>query len=227
MALNVWLESSGYSFGTFEERLQISLQLPVSPAPIPGITYSVISGALPPGLRIENNYIIGTPGEVARDTTYSFCVRAKLNTDIADRTFKITVQGPDTPKFITAAGTLKIGENEQLYVLDSSFVDFQIGAIDTDTVTGQTLSYFIASDEGELPPGLILTLDGRITGFVQPVLSIKVADGDGSYDNTYYDNVAFDFGYRPTNGYDSYIYDLVYFDFALPSKAPKKLNRNY
>ena len=227
MALNVWLESSGYSFGTFEERLQISLQLPVSPVPMPGITYSVISGALPPGLRIENNYIIGTPGEVARDTTYSFCVRANLNNEIADRTFKITVQGPDTPKFITAAGTLKIGENEQLYVLDSSFVNFQIGAIDTDTVTGQTLSYFIASDEGELPPGLILTLDGRITGFVQPVLSIKVADGDGSYDNTYYDNVAFDFGYRPTNGYDSYIYDLVYYDFALPSKAPKKLNRNY
>ena len=82
MALNVWLESSGYSFGTFEERLQISLQLPVSPVPMPGITYSVISGALPPGLRIENNYIIGTPGEVARDTTYSFCVRAHLNNEI-------------------------------------------------------------------------------------------------------------------------------------------------
>ena len=226
MALNVWTQPSGYTFGTFQERLQQNLPLPVDSVP-DGTTFTVISGSLPPGLRIENGAIIGTPGEVARDTTYTFCIRASHSTGISDRTFKITVVGPDSPLFITAAGDLKLGSNDQLYVLDSSFVDYQIAAIDTDTAAGQILSYFIASDDGELPPGLILTQQGRITGFVQPALSIKVADGDGSYDNTYYDNVAYDFGYRPTNGYDSYIYDLVYYDFALPNKPPKKLNRNY
>jgi len=226
MALNVWTQPSGYTFGTFQERLQQNLPLPVSSVP-EGTTFTVISGSLPPGLRVENESIIGTPGEVARDTTYTFCIRASHSTGLSDRTFKITVVGPDTPAFITAAGDLKLGGNEQLYVLDSSFVDYQLQAIDTDTAAGQTLSYFIASDDGELPPGLLLTQTGRITGFVQPALSIKVADGDGSYDNTYYDNVAYDFGYRPTNGYDSYIYDLVYYDFALPNKPPKKLNRNY
>ncbi len=224
--LDIWTQSSGYSFGTFTERLQINLPLPVSGVPV-GTIFKVISGSLPPGLRVEGQYIIGTPGEVPRDTTYSFCIRASNNNQINDRTFLISVQGPDEPRFVTPAGQLRIGENEQLYVLDSSFVDFQIGAIDTDTVTGQELSFFIASDEGELPPGLILTQTGRITGFVQPALSIKVADGDGSYDNSYYDKVAYDFGYRPTNGYDSYIYDLVFYDFSLPSKPPKKLNRNY
>jgi len=226
MALNVWTQPSGYTFGTFQERLQQNLPLPVDSVP-DGTTFTVISGSLPPGLRIENGAIIGTSGEVARDTTYTFCIRASHSTGISDRTFKITVVGPDSPLFITAAGDLKLGSNDQLYVLDSSFVDYQIAAIDTDTAAGQILSYFIASDDGELPPGLILTQQGRITGFVQPALSIKVADGDGSYDNTYYDNVAYDFGYRPTNGYDSYIYDLVYYDFALPNKPPKKLNRNY
>jgi hypothetical protein len=224
--LDIWTQSSGYNFGTFQERFQINLPLPVTN--VPGNTnFKVISGALPPGLRIEGQFIIGTPGEVPRDTSYAFCIRASHSSGIADRTFNMIVQGPDEPRFITPAGQLRIGENEQLYVLDSSFVDFQIGAIDTDTVTGQQLSFFIASEEGELPPGLLLTQTGRITGFVQPALSIKVADGDGSFDNSYYDNVAYDFGYRPTNGYDSYIYDLVFYDFALPSKPPKKLNRNY
>jgi len=226
MALNVWTQPSGYTFGTFQERLQRNLPLPVDNVPS-GTTFTVISGSLPAGLRVENQSILGTPGEVARETTYSFCIRASHTTGISDRTFKITIVGPDDPTFITAAGNLKVNNNDQLYVLDSSYVDYQIEAIDADTAAGQILSYFIASDDGELPPGLILTQDGRITGFVQPALSIKVADGDGSYDNTYYDNVAYDFGYRPTNGYDSYIYDLVYYDFALPNKPPKKLNRNY
>lgn len=232
MALNIWAQPSGYTFGTFQERLQQNLPLPLTGTPpnyglSPGTTFTIISGSLPPGLRVENKAIIGTPGEVARDTVYTFCIRAKYGIDISDRTFKITIVGPDSPTFITAAGNLKVNNNDQLYVLDSSYVDYQLQAIDTDTAAGQKLSYFIASDDGELPPGLILTQLGRITGFVQPALSIKVADGDGSYDNTYYDNVAYDFGYRPTNGYDSYIYDLVYYDFALPNKPPRKLNRNY
>ena len=226
MALTVWTQPSGYTFGTFQERLQQNLPLPVEDVPL-GTTFTVISGALPPGLRVENSAIIGTAGEVARDTTYTFCIRASHTSGISDRTFKISVVGPDSPTFVTPAGDLKLGGNDQLYVLDSSFVDYQIQAVDPDTAAGQVLSYFVASDDGELPPGLILTQSGRITGFVQPSLSIKVADGDGSYDNTYYDNVAYDFGYRPTNGYDSYIYDLVYYDFALPNKPPKKLNRNY
>ena len=255
MALNIWTKPSGYRIpgpagisgklsidtgvtifdarsttfdtGSFQERISVTIPLPTIDDIPTGTTFTVISGSLPLGLRIENGAIIGTPGEVSRDTVYTFCIRAQHITDISDRTFNIMIAGPDKPQFITAAGDLKLGGNDQLYVLDSSYVDYQISAVDTDTAAGQVLSYFVASDDGELPPGLILTQGGRITGFVQPALSIKVADGDGSYDNTYYDNVAYDFGYRPTNGYDSYIYDLVYYDFALPNKPPKKLNRNY
>jgi hypothetical protein len=231
-ALAVWTERTGYSFGVFDERVTQALNLPVSSTT--GITFKVISGKLPPGMRIQGSQLVGTPYEVPRETTFEFCIRASkynsttLATDIADRTFFLTVLGSDAPSFVTPEGALAINQNAiQYFVLDSSYVDFQIEAYDRDTATGQQLSFFIADNDGALPPGLSLSKDGRITGLVEPAVSIKPEDGDGSYDSDYYDAVAFDFGSRPTNGWDSYIYDTVYFDFSIPSSAPKKLNRNY
>ena len=227
MSLNVWTKTSGYSLGVLQERVNVTphLELPVQNDT--GVTYKVISGALPGGLRLEGNLIVGTPYEVARETIYSFCIRASRNGEIADRTFKITIEGANAPVFITPAGDLDITGQHQYYVMDSSYVEYQLSAFDQDTATGQTLSYFIARGDGELPPGLTLTQDGRIVGFVQPALSIKPEDGNGTYDNAFYDAVAFDFAYRPTNGYDSYIYDTVFYDYSAVSQGPKKLNRNY
>jgi hypothetical protein len=227
-ALSVWTERSGYSFGTFEERSTLSLNFPVTSES--GVTYTVISGKLPPGMRIDSNNarLIGTPYEVSRETVFEFCIRASKQGQIADRTFFITITGSDLPEFITPEGALAINSNLiQYFVLDSSYVDFQIEAYDRDTAAGQRLSFFIADEGGTLPPGLSLSKDGKIFGLVEPALSIKEEDGNGSYDNGYYDAVAFDFGFRPTNGYDSYIYDSVFFDFSVPSSRPKKLNRNY
>ena len=225
--LDIWSQRSGYSFGTFNERAYFNVLLPLKLTPAPATTFKVISGALPDGLRISGLYITGVPAEVPRDTTYTFCIRAQLGTQISDRTFTIEIVGPDSPRFITPQGSLNIGTNEQYFVLDSSYVDFQIEAIDTDTAAGQSINFFVASDDGELPPGLSLTNDGRIVGFVEPALAITINDGDGSYDNGLFDAVAYDFGYRPTNGYDSFIYDQMFYDFSFPNKTPKKLNRNY
>lgn len=225
MTLTVWTKPSGYSFGTFQERVGVNQALPVENDT--GVSYAVISGGLPSGLRIHSNSITGTPYEVARTTEYSFCIRASKDNQISDRTFKITVEGVDPPEFITPAGDLDIGPAHQYFVLDNSYVDYQIEAIDLDTATGQQLTYFISSGDGELPPGLVLTDDGRIVGLVQPVLSIRPEDGDGTYDESFYDSVAYDFAYRPTNGYDSYVFDNVFFDYFLPTNPPKKLNRNY
>lgn len=225
MALTVWTQQSGYVLGTFQERTKVNIQLPVSNDT--GVSYAVISGNLPNGLRISENRIIGTPYEVARITTFSFCIRATKNAEISDRTFKIVIEGADEPIFQTPAGDLPLGPNNQFFVLDSTYVDFQIEAIDYDTATGQKLSYFIADGEGQLPPGLVLTNEGRLLGFVKPVLSIKPSDGSGFYDDGIYDNVAFDFGQRPTNGFDSYYFDNVFYDFSVKSNPPRKLNRNY
>lgn len=209
----------------FSERVNLTIPLPVEN--VAGVTFKIISGSLPPGLRLEGTDIIGSAFEVPRLTNFQFCIRASKNGEISDRTFFITIEGEDKPEFITNEGLLALGDNQELYVPDSSYVDFQIEAIDKDTSAGQHLSYFIAKGDGQLPPGLILTEDGRIVGFVQPILAIKPTDGDGTYDNSYYDAVAFDFAFIPTNGYDSYVYDSVFFDFALQSTKPKKLNRTY
>jgi hypothetical protein len=191
------------------------------------VTYSIISGKLPPGLRLTENKIVGSAFEVPRLTDFNFCIRASKDGQISDRTFTISIEGEDQPEFITPGGLLDIGANNELFVIDSSYVDYQIEVLDFDTTAGQKLSYFIANGDGQLPPGLILTTDGRIVGFVQPALAIKPEDGDGTYANSFYDAVAYDFAFLPTNGYDSYIYDSVFFDFALQSNKPKKLNRTY
>ena len=227
MALTVWTKTSGYSFGTFQERSTLDIDLPINLAA--GVSsFRVISGKLPPGLRISGLKIIGTPYEVPRETIFEFCIRAEKTGQISDRTFLITIQGTDAPEFVTPGGPLAINNNQiQYFVLDSSYVDFQIEAYDRDTTAGQTLNYFIADNDGTLPPGLSLSPDGKITGLVEPAQSIRPVDGSGTYDDGYYDSVAFDFGSRPTNGFDSYLYDTVFFDFSIPASRPKKLNRNY
>jgi len=73
------------------------------------ITLSVISGELPPGLRIEGLYIKGTPFEVSRLKTYRFVLRA-INLDgLSDRTYSMGIDGPDAPVWITPTGDLEVG----------------------------------------------------------------------------------------------------------------------
>ena len=115
MPLSVWTERSGYSLGTIQERTLINQPLPVSGG-VPA-TYSVISGKLPPGLRIVNDTIIGSAFEVPRLTEFKFVVRASFNNEISDRTFTITVDGADQPVWQTAAGSLPIGPNNVYYIL--------------------------------------------------------------------------------------------------------------
>lgn len=226
MALILWTQPSGTLLGSLNERVAANIALPVD-TQITGVSYTVISGTLPPGLRITDSSIVGTPFDVARETVFTFCIRASHTSGIADRTFKINVSGADAPEFVTQEGYLDVGTANQLYTIDSTYIDYQIEAFDADLATGQRLSYFIADNSGTLPPGLSLTVDGRIVGFVKPTLSIKPEDGDGTFDNSFYDSVAFDFAYRPSNGFDSYVYDQQFFDYSLPSIRPRKLNQNY
>lgn len=231
MALNIWSEQSGYSFGTIQERSRVNLSLPVSYEnnfnDSTSLSFTVISGRLPPGLNLNEDKITGSAYEVPRPTTFEFVIRAKYANQIADRTFFINVEGSDPPQWQTPSGDLDVYNPNQYYVLDNSYIDFQLSAIDFDTAAGQTLKFFIPKNGGTLPPGLILTDTGRIVGWIQPALAIPETVGDGSFDTTTYDKIAYDFGYRSTNGYDSYVFDTVTFDYSIPSKLPKKLNRYY
>jgi len=230
--LDIWSVPNNYSFGSIEESNLVTLALPVTNPPLT-VRYSIISGSLPPGLRISGNNIVGSAFEVPRQTEFKFVIRAsnfnnQTNlTEFADRTFSIIVEGSDQPIILNNEGLLPVGSNGQIFILDSSYVDFQIDAIDTDTAAGQKLRYFISSGDGSLPPGLQLTEDGKIQGFIEPLLAIPVEERDGSYGNSLYDQYGYDYGLRSDNGYDSFVYDDVVYDFFVPSRSPRKLNRNY
>lgn len=223
---NFWTQISGTKLVTLQESVTTTVSLPLSE---PLATTSVISGNLPAGMRLRNNIIEGTPYEVARNTEYKFVVRAVYNNQVSDRTFIIEVQGADEPIWGTDEGLLPIGNNNTFYILDSSLVDYQLIATDTDTAAGETLEYFIGSGDGTLPPGIELTSDGRIVGIVDPILAIEKRVGSGAYDTGAYDsqNNPYDFGIKPSNGYDSFFFDTTIYDLSIPTKSPKKLNRYY
>ena len=196
MASPVWQTTAGL-LGVINERDFYSVTLSATDADGDSLTYSKIAGTLPTGIELTSGGVLqGVPTEVATRTLYTFVVRASDGTNVADRTFSLQIQGADAPVFATAAGELNLADSTQgrvnRWVLDGSLVNFQLQATDTDTAAGQTLRFFI--QEGELPPGLTLAPDGKITGTV--LLTDDERYGPiGGYDDTYaYDDV----GYDPT-----------------------------
>ena len=68
----LWTVSTGYNLGTFQESITQTIPLPVSA----GSTLTLISGAIPSGLRIEGTTLTGTPNEVNFLKTFKFVMRA-------------------------------------------------------------------------------------------------------------------------------------------------------
>jgi len=120
-----------------------------------------------------------------------------------------------------------VGPNGVYFILDSSIIDFQLLATDPDLPAGDTLSYYIASGDGELPPGIRLTTDGRLTGVVDPILALDVTDREAGYDETPFGRNPFDFSTNSDSGIDSFYYDMTVYDYAVPTRGPVKLNRMY
>jgi hypothetical protein len=221
--MELWTVRTGHNLGTIQEGVTQSLPLPVQNNP----TLTLISGSLPGGLRIENGRLEGTPFEVARAETSSFCIRATSGVFKQDRTLTITVEGMDAPQWVTPEGSLGAGPNTKAYVLDSSIVDFKLEVLDPDLKAGENLEFWIASEDGQLPPGLRLTTDGKIVGAVEPILALEKRANTGFYDTNTYGEFPFDFGVKSSNGFDSYFYDTTFYDFNTPTRSPKKLNRYY
>lgn len=219
-----WTQPSGTSLGTLQERVTVTINLPIS-----GIDeVTLISGELPQGLRLQGTQIVGTPYEVAKTTQSRFVLRA-VGIVTEDRTYNITVEGADAPVWQTAEGLIPVGRGGTYFILDSEPVDFQLSAIDPDLPAGDELEFFIRPGGGELPPGVQLTTDGRLVGIVDPLLALDKIAGQGFYDDAPYDlsTAGYDFSVLSNNGFSSFFYDSVYYDYAENTRIPKKLNRYY
>ena len=221
-----WITPQG-SLGILTERVIVDIPLQAS-SDIGEVRFSLISGALPRGLRLSNGSIKGSPTEVRRFTESRFVIRASDGQDLEDRTFKLSVDGSDLPQWITAEGFLNVGPAQAFFVLDNSRVDFQLEVDDRDVIAGDKIEYYLVPNGGTLPPGLSLTRDGKITGFTDPIFAVEYNINDsGSYDNGSYDTTPLDIIRNNSNGYDTFFYDNVNFDYSEESKSPRRLSRIY
>jgi hypothetical protein len=233
-----WITNAGL-LNTVTERIPLVIPIQVR-SPDNPVTFSLIAGRLPRGLRLDQNinydpdtgittgYLRGSPAEVRRFTTSKFVIRAWDGFDLEDRTFSISVDGADQPEWVTREGFLNVGQGKTYFVLDNSFVNFQLEAYDPDVLAGDTLEYFLMPMGGQLPPGLSLSSDGIISGFTDPIFALEYQTSEnGAYDTGGFDTSPIDFGKNNTRGYDTYIYDSVTFDLSEVPVLPRRLSRIY
>ena len=221
-----WITPAG-NLGIITER--VITEIPIEATSLDGnITYKIIAGDLPRGLRLLNNIILGSPVEVSKFTESRFVIRASDGFDIEDRTFSLSVDGADIPEWITREGFLQVGQGKTFFILDNARVNFQLEATDSDLTAGDVLEYYLMPMGGELPPGLTLSKDGLISGFTDPIFAIDYSiRGDGGYDVNPFDITPLDFREARTNGFDSFFYDQFGFDYNEPSRIPRRLSRIY
>lgn len=152
-----WNTPAG-NLGTVTERVVLDIAL--SATSFTGaVTFKLQAGKLPRGCRLDTNVsadssqysvsIKGSPTEVKKFTTYRFVIRADDGVDLEDRTFSITVDGDDTPQWLTKEGFLNVGPNNAYYVLDNSYVNFQLEVRDPDITAGDTIEYYVIPNGGE------------------------------------------------------------------------------
>jgi len=216
---SLWKSNTGERLSTLIERNIVNIPLPLYN--IEGIQTELISGELPPGLRFEDNNVVGTVYEVAYNKSFNAVIRATYKNIFEDKTIELAVSGPDAPTWLTSPGLLPVGPNNTFYILDSEYIDFQLQATDTDLSAGDELRYFIADGDGVLPPGITLTEDGRIYGVTEPLLSLDKRFEGGGYDDAPYSALPMD--YAAVSDY----YGTRDPDTVTPSSNLIKLNRYY
>ena len=190
MAAPLWYTTNS-NLGVIQENSFYQFALDARDSNGDTIVYSIVSGRLPDGIELGTNgslfgqpkkIVKGVPFEVSQDVTDRFTVRAKSSDNIVtDKTFSLTVTGQDIPVF-TTAGNL------------GSWIDYQYinkQVIVTDSDSNDTITFEFL--RGDLPPGVKLTTDGYVRGFIEPAL-VQGAAADGNFDQAPYDTVLYDSG---------------------------------
>ena len=221
-----WITPAG-SLGILTERIPIDIQLQAI-TNLAAVTYSLIAGTLPRGLKLINGAITGSPTEAKVYTESRFVIRASDGVDVEDRTFKLAVDGSDSPIWLTQEGFLNVGPAEAYFVIDNAQVNFQLEVRDTDLIAGDVLEFYLMPNGGLLPPGLSLSKSGVISGFTDPIFAVEYTlETSGGYDTAPLDVFPIDFVEARSNGFDSFTYDITVFDYNEPNRTPRRLSRIY
>ena len=167
MARPVWITPSG-NLGTWPELEFYSLPLEVNNPAGDDVTFSFLSGQLPPGLQVirtgklQGAPVITDPKPDSESRTYRFTIRATCQTPtvVVDRTFSFTVHNIQPP-VITPEETL-IGE-----FFDGTLITKQLYALYPNPAA--KLVWTIK--DGILPPGVQLSQEGLIYGFIRQAVT--------------------------------------------------------
>lgn len=171
------------------------------------VMFNLQAGQLPKGIQVaDNGLIVGTPKAVASiqgvptpvsvDVTSKFTVRAYTKKylngayildGIRDRTFTLTVTGPNPPEFLTPAGQIAQSYDGTLFSYQILFEDKDPSQIPTIKLVG-----------GSLPPGLSVSSSGLISGAITPLSPLNKEAGF-SRDGQGYDVYPFDFSTQSVN----------------------------
>jgi hypothetical protein len=123
------------------------------------VLYTLLSGSLPIGVAMTNTGLLyGTPSAPLTLTTYTFTVRVTgSDGEVADRTFTADITAGQVAQLTLPSGVLATWD-------DSTWVDYQLGYI--NPFPDIPVKFEIR--EGFLPPGLELSISGRISGYAAP-----------------------------------------------------------
>lgn len=146
-------------------------------------TFSLIEGELPNNLTLrEDGLLYGICELVTNVEIKTFKIRATTETLVIDKEFTITVNPiaqPKAPVWLTPEGLIGT-------IVNNQNVNIKLLAYD---VNGNPLSFSLIS--GALPAGLVLNIDGTITGILNTdiqatyPLIVRVSDGIYNVDRSF------------------------------------------
>lgn len=180
MSSPVW--TTPRNLGIAEENSYLEFQFAAT-SDTPSMSYSFVSGNLATGLTVTHTgLLVGVPVALKdNDYTSEFTIRATDNYgQITDRKFQLLVSAVEPPTITTSV--YRIGTYN-----DGTMISYQLEARD-DNPVGE-LNWRIV--HGTLPPGVTLTSNGLINGYLYKNHNSPIGYNIG-WDNTIWDKENFD-----------------------------------
>ena len=200
-----WVTPRG-NLGTIPEGQFYSYTLLAEDSDQQELFYSLISGIIPPGMYVTRNGIIrGTPkilSEFNEKNVFSFTVRAtNPNGNVSDRSFSFTVS--NTSRLEIVLDTTSYFPDLIGAWFDGNYMSYQFEYLNDNPAAVVTWSI----NSGELPPGLSLSQDGILSGYIDIIAANTNVLG---YDNSASDVLVYDVPAKSTDKY--YNFSVKAFD---------------